>query len=34
VSRIEKKRKDYAFCLQFHEKLSIIPGCPGSSVCA
>ena len=27
----EKKRKDYAFRRQFNEKLSIIPGCPGSS---
>ena len=27
---IEKKRKDYAFCRQFNEKPSIIPGCPGA----
>ncbi len=26
---IEKKRKHYAFWGQFHEKPSIIPGCPG-----
>ncbi len=25
----EKKRKDYTFWRQFHEKPSIIPGCPG-----
>ncbi len=28
VERKEKKRKDHAFWRQFHEKPSIIPGCP------
>jgi phosphatidylinositol kinase/protein kinase (PI-3 family) len=27
----KRKRKDYAFRLQFHEEPSIIPGCPGHS---
>ena len=26
--RKQKKRKDYAFRHQFHEKPSVIPGCP------
>ena len=29
--RKEKKRKDCAFQRQYHEKPSIIPGCPGSN---
>ena len=30
--RKKKKRKDYTFRRQFHEKPSIIPGCPGTYV--
>jgi hypothetical protein len=26
----KRKRKEYAFLRQFHEKPSIIPGCPGA----
>ncbi len=32
LARIKKKRKDYAFWSQFHEKSSIIGGCPGSTL--